>query len=235
MADPIKAFLEHQAATKAEQAQRRGIEAARGDLGTQYDISKGYFQPYYQTGTAASNRLAALLGVGPDTGAQGYGDLIRQFSMQDYQQDPGYQFRLQEGLKQLRRGAAARGGMLSGTTLAGTQKYAQGLASQEYGGAYDRYRQRQLDIYNMLAGQQGVGYRAASDLGNLSSEYGANLANLAMGKGNVEAKGVLGKYGAITNYLAQNEEEGKQAIGAMTGIPFGGGGGGSSRGSTYQV
>ena len=60
MADPISAFLKHQAATKAEQAQRRGIEAARGDLGTQYDISKGYFQPYYQTGTAASNRLAAL-------------------------------------------------------------------------------------------------------------------------------------------------------------------------------
>jgi hypothetical protein len=55
-------------------------------------------------------------------------------------QDPGYQFRLKEGMQGLERSAAARGGLLSGGTLKGIQRYGQDMASQEYQNAFNRYQ-----------------------------------------------------------------------------------------------
>ena len=52
--------------------------------------------------------------------------------------DPGYKFRLSEGMKALDRQAAARGGLISGNALKATQRYGQDLASQEFGNAYNR-------------------------------------------------------------------------------------------------
>ncbi|CAB4164267.1 hypothetical protein UFOVP830_17 [uncultured Caudovirales phage] len=198
-------------ARKQARAKAAALEAAKGQITGAYNTSKGYYDPYYQTGTAASNRLAELMGVGGNAGAEGYGSLMRNFSMADYQQDPGYQFRLQEGLKQLQGQAAARGGLLSGATQRGTQKYAQNVASQEYGNAYDRYMQQQQNRYNMLAGQQGVGMRAGGALADLSTGYGANMANLATGQGAVEAAKIAGQnagytqaLGGVTNFLGGN-------------------------------
>ena len=216
-----KAYLQKEGARKAGRAQMQAADVARGDIEKAYDISKGYYQPYYDTGTAASNRLAELMGIGGQAGAQGYGSLMRDFSMQDYQQDPGYQFRLQEGLKQLQRGAAARGGMLSGATLAGTQKYAQGLASQEYGNAYQRFMEQQQNRYNMLSGQQGLGARMAGSLADLSSQYGSNLANIALGKGNIEAQKTAAEYGAYGAGLNALTDFGMQKFGGAK-TPSGG-------------
>ena len=52
--------------------------------------------------------------------------------------DPGYAFRVSEGMKALQGTQAARGGLLSGGAIKGALKYGQGLASQEYGAAYNR-------------------------------------------------------------------------------------------------
>ena len=54
------------------------------------------------------------------------------------QADPGYQFRLAEGMKALNQQAAARGGLISGAALKGAQRFGQDLGSQEYGAAYGR-------------------------------------------------------------------------------------------------
>ena len=191
-----KSYMEKEGARKAGRAQMQAADVARGDIERTYDISKGYYQPYYDTGTAASNRLAQNLGIGGDVNAPDYGLLTRGFSAADLQQDPGYQFRVNQALKVLGRNAAARGGMLSGQTLLGATTRASELGAQEYGSAYDRYRQRQQDIYNMLYGQQRLGAQTAGSLADLSSSYGANLANIALGKGNIEAQKTAGEYGA---------------------------------------
>jgi len=65
---------------------------------------------------------------------------MRNFSASDFQADPGYAFRLSEGMKALDRTAASRGGLLSGATLKGAQRYGSDLASQEYGNAYNRFQ-----------------------------------------------------------------------------------------------
>jgi hypothetical protein len=54
------------------------------------------------------------------------------------QQDPGYQFRLQQGMQALDRQGAAGGLRLSGAQLKAAQQYSQGEASQEYDAAYNR-------------------------------------------------------------------------------------------------
>lgn len=206
---------------KAERQRLAGIEEAKGYLTRGTEESKGYYSPYYQTGTSANQLLAQRLGIGGDTSAPGYGEFMRNFSMADYQQDPGYQFRLQEGLKQLQGQAAARGGLLSGATIRGGQKYAQNLASQEYGNAYDRYIQQQQNRYNMLAGQQRTGYQAGSAMADIANQYAANMGNLGIGAGNVRAASTLGKAGAWSGALSgidKTLEKGENAVLKMIGL-----------------
>ena len=66
-------------------------------------------EPWRQAGITALNKLTPL--------ATEY----TPFGMQQFQQDPGYAFRMQEGMKALERSAAARGGLLSGSMLKGAQ------------------------------------------------------------------------------------------------------------------
>jgi hypothetical protein len=224
-------FIGSQAEGKAERQRLAGIEEAKGFQTRGYEEGKGYYNPFLETGMGANKLLAARLGLGGDTSAPGFGDFTRNFSMADYQADPGYAFRLKEGLKAAEGSAAARGGLLSGATTRGVQRRAQDLASQEYGNAYDRYRQQKQDLYNILAAQQGVGTQAGGNLANLTTNYGANMANYAMGQGAIDAAKTASQYdmygdilNAGTNFLGS--VGGKGGFGKF----FGGGGGG---GSTY--
>jgi hypothetical protein len=81
------------------------------------------------------------------------------------QADPGYQFRLSEGLKALDRQAAARGGLISGSALKAAQRYGQDMASQEYGQAYNRA----LTEYGAGVDRSAAGY------GRNLTEYGLDV------------------------------------------------------------
>ena len=71
--------------------------------------------------------------------------------------DPGVAFRLAEGRKALESSAAAKGGLLSGPTLAALQRSGQELSSQEYSNAWNRASQQaQLrEQWNQTASQMG--------------------------------------------------------------------------------
>ena len=60
------------------------------------------------------------------------------FTEDDLRLDPGYQFRLREGEKAIRRSAAAGSGVHSGATLKALQRYGQDTASAEFAAARDR-------------------------------------------------------------------------------------------------
>lgn len=162
--------------------------------------------------------------------------------------DPGYQFRLSEGLKALDRQAAARGGLISGGALKAAQRYGQDYATGEYGAAYNRalteYNaqvQRAGTGYNRLAALAGVGQTSAGQLAgaagqtgagisNVLGAYGSNVGNLAMtnaanqgnaliAQGNIRAS----QYGTMGSALntALNTDWGK--VGSTIGGFFGGG------------
>lgn len=97
------------------------------------------------------------------------------------QQDPGYQFRLDQGTKALERSAAASGGLFSGKTGKALTEYSQGVASQEYGNAYNR-----------LASLAGIGQSATSQQVNANQNQGTQLADLTTQVGNARASGYVG-------------------------------------------
>lgn len=94
----------------------------------------------------------------------------------EYTQSPGYQFRLDEGMKAIERGAAARGRVDSGETMKALQQYGQSLAAQDF----ENFEQkRKADYYNYLAALSGQsGQAAASQAANLGSSSAAGAANI---------------------------------------------------------
>jgi hypothetical protein len=142
-----------------------------------------------------------LLGLGGNTGAAGYGKYGRDFSMADYQADPGYAFRLSEGQKALERSAAARGGLISGGALKAATRYGQDMGSQEYGNAYNRYQTNRTNQLAPLGSLMTSGQNAAAGAGAAAGQYGANAGNLMMQGGQAQAAGQLGIGNTLNNAL----------------------------------
>ena len=184
------------AADRATQLQREQYDQTRADLA-----------PYRTAGTNALARLTA--GTAPG------GEFTKSFGMSDFEQDPGYGFRMSEGLKALDRTAAARGNLLSGSTLKGAQRYGADLGSQEYERAFARAQTNRNNILNPLQSLAGVGQTStnqgiaagqnfATNVGNLGMNAAGNQANagLTAAQANQSAYGNVGN--AFANYLAPN-------------------------------
>lgn len=205
------------AATQAAQVQ---ADIAREQLNFQRDVylaQREIQEPWRAAGVNALNRIEAReFNVPGEFRAQTAlpGAFTGQVNMQA---DPGYQFRLSEGLKALDRQAAARGGLISGSALKGAQRFGQDYASQEYQNAYNRalteYQSRvqqsqigygrELDAYNAamqrsttgynrLASLAGLGQTSVGQIGSAASQYGQNVGNILGQSGAAQAAGITG-------------------------------------------
>ena len=134
-------------------------------------------------------------------GMGGYGSLSTPFSQTNWQQDPGYAFRLSEGQKALERSGAAKGMTLSGAQAKALNSYGQGMASQEYGNAYNRYNNDQSNLYNRLAGVAGTGQTATNQVGNLGANMANQVSGNQLGAGNANAAAWTAGTGALSNGL----------------------------------
>lgn len=191
------------AAKKASQAQ---LQAAREAMALQKELYYDQIarqEPFRQAGITTQNELLRQMGLGGEATSAGYGNLLRDFAAQDYQADPGYAFRLQEGLKALDRQAAARGGLISGGALKAAQRYGQDLASQEFQNAYNRYNQNRQMRYGMLTGQQAVGQQATGQQQQAGQAYGAAAGNALMNAGAARASGYMGQANALAGGIGQ--------------------------------
>lgn len=175
--------------------------------------------PWRNAGKAALGQLNTLTAPG--------GDLNRNFSMSDFQADPGYAFRMQQGLQAIQGSAAARGGLLSGGVMKDLSGYSQGLASQEYGNAFGRFETQNQDRYNRLAGLAGLGQSATQATGQLGAMAAANAGNFGIQAGNAQAGGMLGVANTLSNgaqswmnYQAMNRLASSGSAGAGAGSGF---------------
>lgn len=116
--------------------------------------------------------------------------LTKAFSMEDFQKDPGYDFRMQEGQKALERSAAAKGGLQSGGFMKALTKYGQDYASNEYQNAYNRFNNDQANRFNRLASIAGIGQTATGQLGQAGQNYANQVGNIATS--NANAQGAAG-------------------------------------------
>ena len=123
------------------------------------------------------------------------------FGMGQFQQDPGYAFRLAEGQKALDRQAAARGGLISGGALKAAQRYGQEMGSQEYTNAFNRYQIERNARLNPLQSLAGFGQTSVNQLGQAGQNYATNVGNLMTSAGAAQAAGQVGAANAITGGL----------------------------------
>jgi len=172
-------------------------------------------EPFREAGIAGQNRLMDLLGLGKDKNAADYGKYASaEFGMDKFTADPGYAFRMSEGLKALDRSAAARGGLLSGSTLKGAQRYGQDLASTEYQNAFNRYQTARTNTLNPFASLAGVAQSSANTLTNAAGTLGQNIGSNIIGAGNAMAAGQVGSANAISQGVGQgiNFYQGQQYL-----------------------
>ena len=132
-----------------------------------------------------------------------FGKYTRDFGMQDFQQDPGYAFRMSEGLKALDRQAAARGGLISGAALKAAQREGQNQASQEYMNAFNRYQTNRSNQLNPLQSLAGQALSSANTLGTAGQNYANQAGEAYMGAGNARASGYIGQGNALAGALNQ--------------------------------
>ena len=141
-----------------------------------------------------------------------FGKYARDFGMSDFQQDPGYAFRLSEGQKVLDRSAAARGGLISGGALRAATRYGQDMGSQEYQNAFNRYQTNRSNQLQPLGSLMASGQSAASNQGSAAGQYGANVGNAYMGQGINQGNALLAgaqsrssSYGDIANLYGRTK------------------------------
>jgi hypothetical protein len=151
------------------------------------------------------------------SGSSGYGDLLRNFSMADYQADPGYAFRKSQGEKAINAQAAAKGRYNSGATLKSLDDFNSGLASQEYGNAFNRFQTQQQNQYNRLAGVAGTGQQATNFTDSAGAAATANSNNYLTSGAAASAAGTVGAANALTGGISQglNYWQGQQYINAL--------------------
>lgn len=134
------------AANKAAQTQLEMYYQAREDQ-----------LPWLQAGGRALDKLEQLVYAGPG----------------EFEESPGYQFRLSEGNKNILSNQSATGNLASGRTLKALQEYGQEYASNEYDKFLARYYQS-LSPYQSLA---GLGQTTGAQLGNQAVSTGAGIAS----------------------------------------------------------
>lgn len=211
----LQGYFGGQGAQEAAGIQSASADRAMGLLREFYGQGQAAQQPYLQAGGQGLQQLTDL------TLSGGFQTDVPEFDYEefDFEADPGYQFRLEQGLQGVERGAAARGGALGGGTLKALTEYGQGFGSQEYGKAFGRYQQERgfdygllSDLYNRQVQQQGIQYGALSGLAGIGQQAAGNVSNLATGlgqglaglttqQGNVQAAGAAGQSQALGNFF----------------------------------
>ncbi|MCP1679410.1 tail fiber domain-containing protein [Kerstersia gyiorum] len=194
------------AAEGAQSAANTQAQSARESNQLLYDIfqqQREDNEPWRDAGKTALGQLTA--------GTADGGDFNRGFTMADFQSDPGYAFRMQQGQDALESSAAARGSNLSGATLKALTQYGQNMGSQEYQNAYNRWNSDQTNRFNRLSSLAGVGQTANQANQAASSSYGQSAANNITGAGNAIGAGQIAAGNAQANTFGQLMNAGTSA------------------------
>jgi hypothetical protein len=201
----MQGYGQWKGAKAAQKEIGKAIEANEADLQQQLAVQ----QPYQQEGWKGTQAFSqAALSGDPYKPMQSYN--MSQFGGVNLNEDPSYQFRLNEGLKGVSASAAGKGALKSGATLKALQNYGQQAASQEYANAYGRQYGQWKDTETMK-----------QDIYNKERDYLSDLERFRMGDlkdlsqiGQTAATQMSGDMGAAT--AREMEMRGAKADAAAT-------------------
>jgi len=187
------------AADKANSAQMRGLEQSRADL-----------EPWRTAGSGALTGVQNAAGL---NGQPGY-----DAAMAGFHASPSYQFQLDQGLRAIDHGAAAKGILNSSDTLHNEQTFGTGLADKEF-----------TDYYNRLFNLSELGQKSAAQTASATDAAAKGSAQTDLSEGSAlssiygnTAKGIGDSinsyennslYASRTNALANYGNPGARAAG----------------------
>lgn len=199
------------AGSKQAGAIEQGAESSIAEQRRQFDIAQGINAPRIAAEDAARQELMNVLGLG----SQPF-----DFSSVNI---PGQQFAIDESQRAVERSAAARGGLVSGGTLAELQNRALGITNQNFAS----------NFLNPLLGLAGG--NAGQTAGQQALQFGVNVGNTQQNLGTNRAN-IIGQQfsgvnqafqGGLSNYLLNqqlNQQQvpfGQTAIGSSLNQRFG--------------
>ena len=199
------------ASKDAAKAQAKATKATIKQQERALERQIGLQEPFRQTGVSALPEYETASAYTP-------------FSMNAFNADPGYQFRMSESMKALERSAAARGILQSGGTLKDITRFGQDAASQEYQNAFQRYLTERQAKLQPLEYRIGLGQAAASGQAANVGSTATNVGNLTTSLGDIRAAGTMGQANAYNNMLSNISglaTQGAEAYGQyQAGLPY---------------
>ena len=167
----------------------QGAESSIAEQRRQFDIAQGINAPRIAAEDAAREQLMNVLGLGNQP---------FDFSSVNI---PGQQFAIDESQRAVERSAAARGGLVSGGTLAELQNRALGITNQNFAS----------NFLNPLLGLAGG--NAGQTAGQQALQFGVNVGNTQQNLGTNRAN-IIGQQfsgvnqafqGGLSNYLLNQQ------------------------------
>lgn len=160
--------------------------------------------PFREGGIQALNKLIPM--------ALNY----KPFSLKDFEVDPGYEFRRREGLRAIENSALAGGMGRSGSTLRGLTRYGQGLASEEFMNAFNRYQTNRSAEMNPLLSLAGAAQTSSNTLSDAAGRLGEQIGSNLIQGGVARSSGYAGVANAATtglsNYLAYQQNQARNRL-----------------------
>jgi len=237
------AALQSHAINKATEAQQKAAENQLGFQKEMYSTQQQAFEPYLETGRQALGNLNQQMQGGLNQNlADQYGGQIQNFNPDaivrnpdfaapqtetanfdpnvNIQQDPGFKFRIEQGLEALQRSHTATG-VSGGAAAKAITEYSQGLASQEYGQAYQRglqssERNQSINQQNFGQAAQNYSLNSANHQQWIQNALGANQANNqnALGRYNMAEGQRTGQFNREATLAGIGQTSNQALIGA---------------------
>jgi hypothetical protein len=188
----LGAKMSSDAARGAARTQADAAAAAAANERAMYEQSREDLAPYRETGYTALKDIERMKPL-----------LTAQFGPDQFAQylDPSMAFRQRLGTQATERMANVGGGAISGNTLRALTDYGQGLASTEYGSAFDRFQADRRNIYNTLANIAGMGQQSVNTGVSAAQNTASQLTGLTTGAGAAQAAGTVGSANAYSGAL----------------------------------
>lgn len=207
-------MMQADASESAADAQTQAAGQSDATQRYMFDRSAELQQPWRNAGTDAVQMMQDRLSPGSL--------FHRFFTMDDFNADPGYNFRLSEGRRALEGSAAARGRLLSGGTGKALLRYGQEMGANEYANSYNRWNSDRDRVFNRMASVAGLGQTASRDVSANAMSLGARLGENALQAGNARASGYVGGANAISGGIggAINSYQSQQLLSSLTRRPY---------------
>lgn len=188
----VSGYMGANAAKDAASMQAASADRAAQVQKEMFDIQNEQQKPYREAGYSA---LTDIAGMKPY--------LTHQYGPEDFTAsiDPSYAWRLKQGQLATENALNRAGGMVSGNALTGLQDYTQGLASTEYGNAFNRYQTQRGNIYNTLASIAGLGQTSLGQTTQAGTAAAGNIGQALIGSGTAQAAGTVGAANALGGAL----------------------------------